>query len=60
MIVLAGTWFAAAPEDRSGYSLVGCSVALGFDFEDFELARPEELVSRFQAHRKIIETFTRA
>ncbi len=59
-VVPVGTWFAVAPEDRSGYSLVGCSVAPGFDFEDFELARRAELVSRFPEHRKVIETFTRA
>lgn len=46
--VPAGTWFAAEPLPGSSWSLVGCTVAPGFDFADFELARPEQL----QAHAR--------
>jgi predicted cupin superfamily sugar epimerase len=58
-IVPAGTWFAAEVEDASGYVLVGCTVAPGFDFEDFEIGRRDDLVQRFPAHRSIIQAFTR-
>jgi hypothetical protein len=37
-VVPAGSWFAAEPAERSAWSLVGCTVAPGFDFVDFELA----------------------
>ena len=42
-VVAAGHWFAAEPVPGSPWSLVGCTVAPGFDFADFELARPEQL-----------------
>lgn len=37
-IVPAGAWFGASLLSNTGYSLVGCTVAPGFDFTDFELA----------------------
>lgn len=36
-VVEAGCWFGATVED-GGYALVGCTVAPGFDFADFEMA----------------------
>lgn len=37
-VVKAGLWFGAVPlPGPVGYSFVGCTVAPGFDFEDFEL-----------------------
>ena len=59
-LIPARTWFAATAEDPSGYSLVGCTVAPGFDFQDFELARREPLLRLYPAHRSVIEAFTRA
>lgn len=47
--VPAGYWFAAAPCPNAVYSLVGCTVAPGFDFADFELAKKEKLVKAFPA-----------
>ena len=37
-VVPAGCWQAAQP--RGEYSLVGCTVGPGFDFEDFEMISP--------------------
>ncbi|MCY7350683.1 MAG: cupin domain-containing protein [Cytophagaceae bacterium] len=37
-VVPAGCWFGAKPAMPEGYALVGCTVAPGFDFADFELA----------------------
>jgi len=42
-----GVWFAAEVSDGGDFSLVGCSVAPGFDFDDFELANKETLYSQF-------------
>ena len=38
-VVPAGCWQAAKP--RGAYSLVGCTVGPGFDFEDFEMITPD-------------------
>ncbi|NHK28006.1 cupin domain-containing protein [Parvularcula flava] len=43
-VVPAGTWFGARPASGTAHSLVGCTVAPGFDFADFELADREALL----------------
>ncbi|OGR50588.1 MAG: hypothetical protein A2049_10860 [Elusimicrobia bacterium GWA2_62_23] len=58
-LVPAGRWFGAAPEPGSGWSLVGCTVAPGFDFRDFELGSREGLLKRFPRAAKIIRQLTR-
>jgi predicted cupin superfamily sugar epimerase len=60
-VVSAGAWFGAelAPvTPAADFALVGCTVAPGFDFADFELARRPDLVARFPAHRELIERLT--
>jgi predicted cupin superfamily sugar epimerase len=57
-VVPAGRWFGALPEPGSEFALVGCTVAPGFDFADFELARRGDLVARYPQHRAVIETLT--
>jgi uncharacterized protein len=58
-VVPGGTWFAAevAPEDS--FSLLGCTVAPGFDFADFEMAGRAELILLFPGLREIIVRLTR-
>lgn len=56
-VVRAGCWFSAFA--RGPYSLVGCTVAPGFDFRDLELAKRDELASLYPQHRKIIARYTR-
>ncbi|MEN8759507.1 MAG: cupin domain-containing protein [Desulfobacterales bacterium] len=56
-IVEGGNYQAAESTDR--YSLVGCSVAPGFEFEDFSLLRDdletkEMLLNEFPGYRKFI------
>ena len=58
-VVKAGSWFASVPAPDSEYSLVGCTVAPGFDFADFELAGREALVSQYATHGDIIRRLTR-
>ncbi|HEY6337285.1 MAG TPA: cupin domain-containing protein [Candidatus Sulfotelmatobacter sp.] len=58
-VVKAGCWFASEVADRRSFALVGCTVAPGFDFEDFELAQREELVRRYPQHRGLIWKLTR-
>ena len=40
-------------------SLVGCTVAPGFDFADFELARRDDLTRQYPDHRALISLLTR-
>ncbi|HEV8247976.1 MAG TPA: cupin domain-containing protein [Polyangiaceae bacterium] len=59
LVVSAGTLQAArglGPEP----SLVGCTVAPGFDFADFHMPSRAELGTRFPAHAELIASFTRA
>jgi len=58
-VVPAECWFGATVEMPGTFSLVGCTVAPGFDFSDFELGRRSELLRLFPAHRPLIERLTR-
>jgi len=58
-VVRAGSWFASHVADWKSWALVGCTVAPGFDFEDFEMGRREELAAKYKQHRELIERLTR-
>jgi len=58
-VVKAGCWFASRLRDSRSFALVGCTVAPGFDFEDFELAKREELLGRYPQYRQVIQSLTR-
>jgi uncharacterized protein len=58
-VVRAGCWFASRLQSGSRFALVGCTVAPGFDFEDFELAQGAELASKYPQHRDLIYGLTR-
>lgn len=53
-VVRGGTWFGAFPNPQSKYSFVGCTVAPGFDFADFQMATSEELIANYPAERDLI------
>jgi len=57
--VSAGCWFGATVDDSNSFSFVGCSLAPGFDFADFELGERRKLLKEFPAHKKIIEMLTK-
>lgn len=52
-------WFAASVDQKNSYSLVGCTVSPGFDFNDFTLAEKNNLQKKFPNHKNIIEELTR-
>jgi uncharacterized protein len=58
-VVKAGCWFASRVKDGKSFALVGCTVAPGFDFDDFEMGRREELVREYPQCREVIERLTR-
>jgi uncharacterized protein len=53
-VVVAGQWFAAECRDANGAALVGCTVAPGFEFSEFELAAPGALEALYPQHRDLI------
>lgn len=55
--VPAGCWFGA--ETSGAFSLVGCTVAPGFDFSDFEMAGQTSLAAIFPQHTALIARMTR-
>ena len=55
----ANTWFASSVKNLKGYSFVSCTVAPGFDFADFELAKREDLSNEFPNLKEAIEKFTK-
>lgn len=59
VVVEAGCWFGATVDDPQGYALVGCTVAPGFEFEDFELGNRQQLLEQYPQHRELIERLTR-
>ena len=56
-VVPAGVLQAAVP--RGDYTLVGCTVAPGFDFADWELPSRDTLVARHPEHAELFRQLTR-
>jgi predicted cupin superfamily sugar epimerase len=55
--VPAGVWQAAEPEGEA--VLCGCTVAPGFEFQDFELGRADELVISYPEDEPLIRRLAR-
>jgi uncharacterized protein len=58
-VVPANCWFASRPAAGSEYCFVGCTVAPGFDFADFEMANAKKLSEEFPKHKAIIHELCR-
>lgn len=59
-VVRGGCWFGATPAPGTDFTLVGCTVAPGFDFADFEMGSRQTLEQTFPLARKLIQEFTTA
>ncbi len=57
--VPGGYWFASEVVNEDGFSLLGCTVAPGFDFKDFVLADRGKLIEAFPEHEVVIKKLTR-
>lgn len=57
-VVPTGCWFASEPAPGSAFSFVGCTVAPGFDFADFEMAVADELTRCYPQHETLIKRLT--
>ena len=51
-------WFGSRVVDQCNYALLGCTVAPGFHFDDFELAERKVLTQQFPQHERIINELT--
>lgn len=60
-VVPAGCWFGSRVESHEpeAYALVGCTVAPGFDFADFELANRADLIAQYPQREAFIRSLTR-
>ncbi|MEQ8688445.1 MAG: cupin domain-containing protein [Imperialibacter sp.] len=58
-VVPANCWFASRVTVDGKFSLVGCTVAPGFDFQDFEMADRNTLITEYPQHQSIITSLTR-
>jgi len=59
IVIKKGTWFAAEVENKNSFSLIGCNVAPGFEYSDFELAEKDFLKSQYPDFEMLIEKFTK-
>ena len=57
--VKAGRWFASRVHNSGKFSFVGCSVAPGFEFADFEMADRKNLLEEYPHLKKEILELTR-
>ena len=58
-VVPSQYWFGARVVKPNSFALVGCTVAPGFDFNDFILGDRDMLLSKFPEHKDCIESLTR-
>lgn len=54
-----GRLFGSYVDDGEGHALVGCTVAPGFDFEDFVMPSRGTLLARLPAHADVVRRLTR-
>jgi uncharacterized protein len=59
VLIPAGTIFGAEVIDSDSFSLIGCAVTPGFEFEDFEMFNKEDLLQAYPKQAEIIEKFGR-
>jgi uncharacterized protein len=57
--IASGTHFAAHIDTEDGYALVGCDVAPGFEFADFQLTTRSMLTAAYPQFGPLIARYTR-
>jgi len=58
-VIPRNSWFGATIDGTADYCLLGCTVAPGFDFDDFKLADRRKMLMKYPEYRNIIETLTK-
>jgi predicted cupin superfamily sugar epimerase len=59
VLLPARNWFGAMVNNPNSYTLMGCTLAPGFDFRDFELGIQENLLNLYPQYSSIIKALTR-
>ncbi len=59
LVIPAGTWFGTMLAPGASHCLVGCTVAPGFEFEDFELDEQHDLAARYPDVATTIRSMSR-
>jgi uncharacterized protein len=59
LVLERGTWFGTELCSTSSHCLIGCTVAPGFEFADFELGDAAELMRRYPTQRERIARMRR-
>ena len=58
LVIPHGYWFGSRVSEPNSYSLIGCTVAPGFNFADFILGKRQELLNLYPEHQQIITDLT--
>lgn len=58
-VIPPNTWFASEIPSGSGFALVSCAVAPGFDFAEFEMAKQQEMGAQYPKHKVLLERLCR-
>ena len=58
-VITPNTWFAAEIPSATGFALVSCTVAPGFDFAEFEMAKKEEMLVQYPQHEALLKRMCR-
>ena len=59
VVVTAGTWQGCVLDEHAEFALMGCTVAPGFDYKDFELGNRAELLEKYPGRDGIIMLLTK-
>ncbi|MBA7538758.1 hypothetical protein ES705_31035 [subsurface metagenome] len=59
VLIPAGTLFGAEVIDSDSFSLMGCLVSPGFEYDDFEIYDKEELLQAYPEHTEVINKFSK-
>lgn len=58
-MIPAGCWQSARLAEHADWALGGCTVAPGFDYDDFEMPPASDLLARFPSQERAIRMLTR-
>jgi predicted cupin superfamily sugar epimerase len=59
VVVPANVWQGSILEPGGGYALMGCTVAPGFEFDDYEEAHRDQLLKQYGSQRDLIIKLTK-
>lgn len=59
-VVERNNWFGAELVDKTSFGLIGCTVAPGFSFEDFEIGDRNKLLKNYPEYSEVILRLTKA